>query len=405
MCRQSRYTTAMIIHLIAGIMFAIDIIRKKSHPHSKVFNIPVVVYWFFDRMAGIFFYRAGKATIIKTLDFDEGRYLILFLQTSANLRRKDGEVVYLQFEKSGIEYAHPFTMWSRRGILNGIEDVEVPKISSTSQVQEDKRVVYAWSKGHSTINIDPSTEVLSSEEEVQKTAQSDEIELEVMDSNRKFPFYDYACIVKIIEHDRRSKRTWTEKLNEMLKKKSPSRPLCPTLDCYGPYHTLFHNLRAPSSMLPGLVFIGSGAGASPLIDFHQYITHHGIKLVRPVIMLYTCNSPELFEFVASILMSHHIENYSCKGWITQYKTDKITHVHNFASPSETRASMARDSLHRGSRRIEDMNRRVSLFEELTKAKEMECTDVFFCGNPKIEKAIQKHCRNIGLAMNLGHTVG
>lgn len=406
MCRRSRYTTAMIIHLIAGIMFAIDIIRKKSHPHSKVFNIPVVVYWFFDRLAGIFLYRSGKVKIIKSFDFDEGRYLVLFLQTDTHLRRKDGEVLYLQFERSGIEYAHPFTMWSKRGILNGIEDQEVPKISCTLQNPDDNTVVYEWSKAMTGKGSDERVRNYSTTDvEARDTVQSDYVAVELVDMNKNIPSYDYACIVKVIEHENKTKLTWTQKLYQKLHEKTLSPALYPTLDCFGPYHTLFHNLRAPPSMLPGMVFIGSGAGASPLIDFHQYITHHGIQLQRPVIMLYTCNSPELFEFVASILMSHHIENYSCKGWITQYRTDEITHVHEFAAPSDTRVSMDRNNPQRGSRRIEEVNCRVSLFDELTRAKEMQCTDVFFCGNPKIEHEIQEHCRNVGLAMNLGHTVG
>jgi len=49
---------------------------------------------------------------------------------------------------------------------------------------------------------------------------------------------------------------------------------------------------------------------------------------------------------------------------------------------------------------------VSLLEELTKAKESSnCTDVFFCGNPIIEKEVRARCRAVGLAMNKGHTVG
>lgn len=406
MCRKTRYSTAMIIHLIAGLMFAYDIIRKKSHPHSKVFNIPIVAYWGFDRVAGMIFYRKTKAKVTRYFDFDDGRYLVLFLQFEKTKGRKEGEVLYLQFQKetrkAALEYSHPFTMWSNRGMLTGIEDEEnMPKISCYGREPgEGGKVVYEWSKAITGIHNTDQTRPTYDDDDI----DTDYISLDINHRATSYPIpsYDYACIVKVIEHQDKSKKTWTQQLlNKLNEPKTISNTMHTTLDCFGPYHTLFHNLRTSASMLPAMVFIGSGAGASPLIDFHQYLTHNEIRLERPVIMLYTCNSPELFQFVASILMSHHMENFTCKGWITQYKSDVITQVHEYAAAP----TIGRNSTMRGSRRIEDMNCRVSLQEELSKAKELSCTDVFFCGNPTIEKEIQKHCKTIGLAMNLGHTVG
>ena len=122
-CRRDRYTFAMLMHLFAGLMFAVDIIRKPSHPHSKVFNIPIVVYWVIDRLAGIFVYRTGEAKITSYLELDGGRYLILFLQRAG--RKARGQVMYLQFTRhlrSLFDYAHPFTIWTRQGLLTVIED-------------------------------------------------------------------------------------------------------------------------------------------------------------------------------------------------------------------------------------------------------------------------------------------
>ena len=414
-CRKQRYTTAMIIHLIAALMFAVDIIRKKSHPHSKVFNIPVVVYWGLDRMAGMFLYRKCQANVTSFIDFDDGRCVLLFLKVDPKLRGKSGGALYLHFQKLSMRlfgYAHPFTMWTNQGVLQGIEDRTVPKIACSETDQPDavtKR--YEWSRCISVLSKRALNE-----------KGKEELVIDVADgrtANYAIPDYDYACIIKIMEgngvptctqrlfqnmHESVKPQevpTWTQRLYKDLRESLKSQEEY-ALDFYGPYHTLFHNLRVPASELPAMVFIGSGCGASPLIDFHQYITHNQIQLERPVVMLYTCNSPHLFEFVASILMNHHIDNFSCKGWVTQFKTDQITHVHE--TLSNERGHKANPM--KGSRRIEKVNCRVSISDELQKAKDtLNCTDVFFCGNANIEKEIQGICKTMGLAMNLGHCVG
>lgn len=86
------------------------------------------------------------------------------------------------------------------------------------------------------------------------------------------PTYDFACIVKVIETET-GEATWTEKLYENIVQ--PKNPTARSLDCFGPYHTLFHKLRVPAFELPG--------SGSPLIDFHQYITHRKIHLEDPKI--------------------------------------------------------------------------------------------------------------------------
>ena len=90
--RQSRFSFAMIVHMLAGIMFAVDIIRKRSHPHSHVmFNLPVCVYWLLDRLYGFYGSRRGFAAVVHTHATDCKRYLVVFCRADKRTMQRYGD--------------------------------------------------------------------------------------------------------------------------------------------------------------------------------------------------------------------------------------------------------------------------------------------------------------------------
>jgi len=209
------------------------------------------------------------------------------------------------------------------------------------------------------------------------------------------------------------------------------------------YTTIHRELKArPVSELPGLVFASSGAGASPAIDFQQHLLEachrHQETITRPIVFLFTSNSPELFFLVSNILSGRQIKSVYVKTWLTSVEGE-VVYMSSQSSlsalppnPSDTTiaamdveqsdSAMSKPQPRRfpwsqpspggellpssKSVRLEvTVGERMKLGDELAAAKALGCTHVYFCGAPRIEKCCQEHAARLKMTFRRGHSVG
>jgi hypothetical protein len=91
---KKHFTISHWIHIVAAALFSVDMIRRSGH--SQIFNSPVVAYYLVDRIAGIFFYRTGVASVIHKEQLDED-YVVVFLYVPKQKRQRlIGSTYYLQ---------------------------------------------------------------------------------------------------------------------------------------------------------------------------------------------------------------------------------------------------------------------------------------------------------------------
>lgn len=99
------------MHLLGAAIYTIDLLRMYSHPHSWVFDAPVIAWYMCDRIYGIFWYRRCTAVVVKKLQFDED-YMVLFLRVPHKVERRIGDVMYFNVLDCGWDRAHPFSVFS-----------------------------------------------------------------------------------------------------------------------------------------------------------------------------------------------------------------------------------------------------------------------------------------------------
>ena len=112
------YSTAITIHTLAGIWYAIDNIRKITHGLAHVVNLPMLLIWCIDRLLCIFVYRKCKGRIVKKYVIGNNEYMIVFLKLNSKEKRGVGDIFYIHhkmFQNMVPQRAHPFTSFSNHG--------------------------------------------------------------------------------------------------------------------------------------------------------------------------------------------------------------------------------------------------------------------------------------------------
>ncbi len=77
MALQKNFNLAMWLHVGAGIGFFIDSARRRTHPHVWIYNLPIVLFYFFDRLSGMTWYRFNK-TSARVFALDEHYQVVLW---------------------------------------------------------------------------------------------------------------------------------------------------------------------------------------------------------------------------------------------------------------------------------------------------------------------------------------
>lgn len=262
--RRHNYSFCKILHIFGGLMFAIDLLRMKSHPHSHVFNTPVVFIWLIDRFIGHYFYRVHKVSIVKKIDIDENYAVVLLKYPNTISQKCNIGDKYLYSFETAREYAHCFTTF---------QHFEIPEISydrSSCSKHNIRR------RDNQLVNI---------------------------------PLDNYQSIDSISERWdtgiilRKYRDEWTDRI---LNKD--------TLISYGSYRsiysTILENIDKP------LVLIGTGAGGGYLLDFLREIVQKDI-ITQSVKIIYSTRSLRLFQFMNDLFSKFgDINNVTIELYLT-----------------------------------------------------------------------------------------
>lgn len=267
-------------------------------PHSQVFNVPVVAYFLFDRLFGLFAYRTGQASIIHKEMLDQD-YMVVFLYIPHQKRQRSiGSTYYLSLAglEGAMEIAHPYV---------------------TFQNHTGEPLLAAWTNRDSSSSAHAfyvdrsagdrkfhrrSSAVESVPEVVQDTGVASESEDTVFFSN-----WNTAAIVQV--------HRWTSgdiSFTGRLSRKEVSA----RLRFWGPYLSEYAEFTPDGRYLPPLVLIGTGAGCGPIVDFYMYFTANGMELTNPVSVYFSTNSIGLFQFFTDLVCSRVVPNFTVNAHLT-----------------------------------------------------------------------------------------
>ena len=132
------YSTAITLHVFAGIWYAVDNIRKITHSLSHLFNLPMLIIWCIDRLMCIVLYRINKGHAVRKNVIGNNKLTVVFMKLDRQLKPGVGDVYYLHqnyklFGDIIPQRAHPFTSFSNHGedsswdigfVMTTIEDQE-----------------------------------------------------------------------------------------------------------------------------------------------------------------------------------------------------------------------------------------------------------------------------------------
>lgn len=164
---QRSYSLAMTLHVIAGIWYAIDNIRKITHGLAHVFNLPMLIIWCLDRVLSIWVYRHHHARIVQKKVIGNNEYVVLYLKLDSHVKYAVGDVYYLHHnvkESSGIvpQRSHPFTTfansspdstWDIGVVVSIMEDEEQLFLPWTSWLAKDHTALtlHTWGPYRSSV--------------------------------------------------------------------------------------------------------------------------------------------------------------------------------------------------------------------------------------------------------------
>lgn len=259
--RHQRYNLCRILHVFGGLMFTIDLLRMPSHPHSHVFNTPIVVIWVMDRIISHYFYKVHTVDIVKKINLDE-KYAIVLLKYPKKMDIGVGDKFLYSFEKAR-EYAHCFTTF---------QQFDIPELSYNRP--SCSRHVIQMNNNH-LVNVSLGDNALDSIAEKWDTG--------------------------IIVH--KYSQEWTETLMHK-----------DTLVSYGAYKSIYSTI--PDNFDKPLVLIGTGAGGGYLLDCLRYIFDNG-NIPKSVKIIYSTRSLPLFQFMNDIFSKYDgIPSVSIETYLT-----------------------------------------------------------------------------------------
>eukprot|EP00516_Mucochytrium_quahogii_P005262 CAMPEP_0203763840 /NCGR_PEP_ID=MMETSP0098-20131031/16951_1 /ASSEMBLY_ACC=CAM_ASM_000208 /TAXON_ID=96639 /ORGANISM=" , Strain NY0313808BC1" /LENGTH=368 /DNA_ID=CAMNT_0050659115 /DNA_START=2498 /DNA_END=3604 /DNA_ORIENTATION=+ len=120
----SNYRIGIRLHQFVMLMYFIDIVRRHTHPHSWVLNIPMFILWLIDKVWGLW-YLYERASVQQTM-IGDNYMLVSWRSTVGSSYPCIGEVFdircpkYSRCQTDFWERKHPFTAFCCRGSLNDV---------------------------------------------------------------------------------------------------------------------------------------------------------------------------------------------------------------------------------------------------------------------------------------------
>lgn len=387
--KNHNWTLAQYLHLFGGLIYTVDLIRMKSHPHCWFFNCPFILWWIIDRIYGIFWYRRCIANIVRKIKLDE-QYIILYLRipNKLHLLHTIGDIFYFNSIECGFDRAHPFTVFQNH--------------SNKLKMCSDQQIMMKNWNGHKfivrhqddiNINDDSKSPELSqyeiSRQDTIMSADSDynnnliqPVDSEKDNDENIESDWNIGVIMAVFnDHkDCYRRKTFTSHVNNL------NLRYIPILRCWGPYRSeyrlLMKNNDNDQYPLTPLVLIGTGAGCSFMIDFYQYIESNNYKLDEKVYFYFSTRSISMFQWFTDITCHKHIDNLYVNAHLTS--NDNVVYNKKYENKS-------RDS------KIGRLS-----FEEILNNVSSN-TNVYFCGSPVIQEMVDKLCKKLSLEFHAGHS--
>ena len=113
------WNVAKWLHVILAALYAFDIMRRRSHPHTWVLNLPVVLAYLVDRFVGWYYYRVEDARVTGRLSLGED-YGVVYWAHDAKPTPSVADIYWLKAKNLGscgggaFERLHPFTCVTNR---------------------------------------------------------------------------------------------------------------------------------------------------------------------------------------------------------------------------------------------------------------------------------------------------
>uniref|UniRef100_A0A6U5HDT5 FAD-binding FR-type domain-containing protein n=2 Tax=Corethron hystrix TaxID=216773 RepID=A0A6U5HDT5_9STRA len=118
---STNYRLGIRIHQFVMLMYFVDIVRRHTHPHSWVLNVPVFFLWVLDYCYGVYF-RGATMVKIETVEIGSNYIAIFWKNPCAVFQKKSGigDIIHIlpsygkNFIDDTAERKHPFTSLTRR---------------------------------------------------------------------------------------------------------------------------------------------------------------------------------------------------------------------------------------------------------------------------------------------------
>eukprot|EP01062_Namystynia_karyoxenos_P062547 TRINITY_DN55447_c0_g1_i1.p1 TRINITY_DN55447_c0_g1~~TRINITY_DN55447_c0_g1_i1.p1 ORF type:complete len:823 (+),score=231.71 TRINITY_DN55447_c0_g1_i1:75-2471(+) len=361
--RRWSWTFCTYLHVTMGVVFTLDLLRRRTNPHSWILDLHIFLLWWVDRIMGSVMCWGDPVQIVKKVRLDE-RYAVIFWKRPPRQRRRatrTGDVFRISLPGSGCDIPHPFTTMS----------------SHNGKLSCPLNTAPSWS-GHKFVLLRGGDTTTSSFDILRRSATAGEIKFQQMRDVKQRSFrelaeeegsgaWDCATIVRIYEGGMTDKLAALEQ-DDVIQVRGPFRASYSLLDAV--------------PFLPPLVLCASGAGAAYLMDFVARVRAEGVMLANPVCMYYTARSLPLLQFVTDHICSPPIRGLSVHAALTS------TSDLNYESSHEER----------------DMQVGRLNINEILKGAPKDA-HVYFCGQPDLQGYISRLSSEYGLHFHAGHSFG
>lgn len=364
--RLRNFTVAHYLHLFGAAIYFMDFLRG-NHPHAQVMVAPIFIWYFVDRMIGIFVYRTGRSSIIHIENVDD-EYCVVFLYIPQQKRRRAvGSLYYYQMpglEGAG-DFSHPYTSFQNHGnhpLLNAWRDAK-----------------NAASEAHQFV-------VRESDRPGQKTLnrRSDQVELEDFNDGS-----EYDSIVASETEDVVYFQNWNtafvmqkfpSKGGASFSKRLSEKAIGSAVNFWGPYYSEYASLTPLVGLSP-LVLIATGAGVNYMLDYFTWLTAGDRVPTNPVQLYFSCSSIPLLQFATDLLCSKNIKNFSVSAHLTRHN-DELAVIDD-PTGHEYSVNLGRLSL------------------EQVVERSPKDAQVYFCGSPDVQWKLELICAEHNRAFHPG----
>ena len=358
---NSNYNTSRFLHLFGSLWYCIDITRKKTHPHTWIINIPIIVLLLIDRIFSWWLSKQTRATILQ-LDHD---YLILELNDFNVDTETVAPTINLSLTELGkADYSHRLTVVS-----------QCCKKKRRCYSEKEHKFDIAESFKEPLMPSD-DTNPLSASTPSRIQRRNSVLQCVTEEENQVWNPANPFMIVRVSKSETDpSSCTFLNKRSAtaILASGNPVRNVCVGV----PVCSVYHQLLFIEGM-PPVILIASGSGASMLLDFMYYVVKNKISLLNNVKIFYTSRSLPLFQFVTDMLCEESVHNLEVSAALTAPGYEY--------SPSHPTRDMQIGRMH-----VSDM---------LSDADSK--TQVFFCGSYSLQKELTTLCNKYSLKLKHSH---